>query len=147
MSCRDAYAGRVSHRSDWNPESIPTSVERVEKPWGHEEIFAVSEGEYVGKTLHIDAGECLSLHYHRHKHETVSVLTGRILLDAGLPERELGRHELSAGQAFEIPAGVLHRITALEQALVLEASTAAPGWRDDVVRLEDRYGRVVTSGV
>src|SRR6185369_13475838 len=107
MSSRDAYAGRVSHRSDWNPESIPTGVERVDKPWGHEETFAVSEGEYVGKTLHIDAGQSLSLHYHRHKHETVAVLTGRILLDVGLPECELSRHELSVGQAFEIPPGVL----------------------------------------
>jgi len=124
-------------------------VERVDKPWGHEVIVAVAEGQYAGKTLHVNAGESLSLQYHRTKHETLAVLTGRIALDVATggrerdlePERHLERVGVGPGESYTVPPGLLHRVTALEDAVLMEVSTAEPGWREDVVRLEDRYGR------
>ncbi len=128
------------------PDRMPSELaahatERVDKPWGHEEIVAVSEGRYAAKTLHINAGESLSLQYHRTKHETVAVLSGRLVLEVGHLDRDLERLELGPGESFDVPAGLVHRMTALDDAVLVEASTADPGWRDDVVRLEDRYGR------
>lgn len=120
-------------------------VTRVEKPWGHEEIFALVEGAYCGKTLHVRAGHSLSLQYHEAKEETVAVQSGRIALDLGPDASSLSRLELGPGQACHVPVGTVHRMTALTDAVVLEASTAGEGWRDDVVRLEDRYGRAGTS--
>jgi mannose-6-phosphate isomerase len=135
----------VNSAGEPRPDPIPQPVERVDKPWGHEEIFAVSPGRYVGKTMHIHQGESLSLQYHRLKHETVAVLRGRVALDVGPLDAELRRLELGPGRSFEVPAGLVHRMTALEDAVVMEVSTADPGWREDVVRLEDRYGRGGTS--
>jgi mannose-6-phosphate isomerase len=116
-------------------------VTRVDKPWGHEEIFALVEGAYCGKTLHVTAGQALSLQYHEAKEETVSVQSGRIALEIGPDAEDLTRLELGPGEAAHVPPRAVHRMTALTDAVVLEASTAGPGWREDVVRLEDRYGR------
>lgn len=101
----------------------------------------MSEGRYAGKSLHVKAGESLSLQYHRTKHETVAVLSGRVVLEVGWPDRDLERLELGPGESFDVPAGLLHRMTAVDDAVLVETSTADAGWRDDVVRLEDRYGR------
>jgi mannose-6-phosphate isomerase len=124
------------------PDFVP--VVRVEKPWGHEEIFAIAEGRYVGKALHVRAGHSLSLQYHEEKDETIAVQSGRVLFEHGPSIAELATTELAAGRSVRIPSGVLHRITAVSDAVLLEASTADQGWREDVVRVADRYGRATT---
>jgi mannose-6-phosphate isomerase len=118
---------------------------RQDKPWGHEIIFAGVDGKYVGKVIHVGRGHALSLQYHRQKEETISVITGEALVEHGPSAEELTAQRLGAGDTIHLPAGVLHRITALSDLTFAEASTAYPGWREDVVRLEDRYGRAGTS--
>lgn len=114
-----------------------TEAKRVEKPWGHEIHFAVVDGKYCGKALHIRAGHALSLQYHQQKEETVSVQSGRLLFEIG--DREtLESFQLLPGESIHLLPGTCHRMTALVDTVVLEASTTE---LDDVVRLEDRYGR------
>jgi len=112
---------------------------RLEKPWGYELIFAHT-ARYVGKVLHVDQGETLSLQYHEMKEETLFVIQGRVRLTirSAEVEKEL---EMSVGDAFHIPPGLIHRIEAIEDADIVEVSTPE---LEDVVRLEDRYGRVPT---
>jgi mannose-6-phosphate isomerase-like protein (cupin superfamily) len=119
----------------------PERTERVDKPWGHEEIFAVVEGSYCGKFLHVARGESLSLQYHHHKDETIALVTGRVDLDIGATAQDLHTVALTRGAAVHVGPGTLHRLRALEDSVLVEVSTAAPGWRQDIVRLEDRYGR------
>ena len=119
----------------------PRPSARVHKPWGHEEIFAQVEGSYVGKTLHVTGGESLSLQWHREKDETIAVLSGRVEIDLGTSEDSLQAVAVAPGEAVHIPPGLLHRVRALTDAVLVEASTAAPGWQEDVVRLQDRYDR------
>jgi mannose-6-phosphate isomerase-like protein (cupin superfamily) len=118
---------------------------RQDKPWGHELIFAAVDGKYAGKVIHVTAGNSLSLQYHREKDETISVLSGQALMEYGPAAGELARQEFGPGDTIWLPAGVLHRVTAVTDLTFAEASTAEPGWREDVVRLEDRYGRAGTS--
>ena len=108
----------------------------VEKPWGHEIIWAHTE-RYVGKVLHIKKGESLSYQYHVVKDETIRLLSGVLEMDV---ERggERGTLRLSPGECLHIVPGMKHRMTAIEECDVLEVSTPE---LDDVVRLEDRYGR------
>jgi len=113
-------------------------VERIDKPWGHEEWFALVQGRFCGKALHVVAGHSLSLQYHEVKEETVSVQSGRLLFEVGLPGQPLEQFELLPGETVHLLPGTRHRMTALEDTVVLEASTTE---LDDVVRLEDRYGR------
>jgi mannose-6-phosphate isomerase len=117
-------------------------VPRVDKPWGHEELFALVEGRYCGKALHVRAGHALSLQYHERKDEVIAVQSGRAQLEVGPSEDALDAFELAPGERVHLPAGVRHRITALTDVVLLEASTTE---LDDVVRLEDRYGREGTS--
>lgn len=114
--------------------------QRVPKPWGYELIFART-GRYVGKILHINRGESLSLQYHEMKEETLFVVAGELKLTI---EHEGERRELPlrAGQAFHIPPRMIHRMEAIDDTDVAEVSTPE---LDDVVRLEDRYGRTGTS--
>ena len=113
----------------------------VQKPWGHELIWAHTE-RYVGKILHIKAGEALSLQYHRQKDETLMVLTGRMDLEH-YGDGEAPTHTiLEPRLPFHVTPGMRHRMTALEDTDVIEVSTTE---LDDVVRLEDRYGREGTS--
>jgi len=115
---------------------------RIEKPWGWELIWAEAE-QYVGKLLFIRAGEALSLQYHELKHESWLVHEGRARLELGqVGGGELEAVEVTAGDALRYPPGTLHRVTALEDTLILEVSTPQ---LDDVVRVEDRYGREGTS--
>ncbi len=116
-------------------------VQRVEKPWGYEIHFGVSP-LYYGKLLFVRAGEQLSLQFHREKDEVVYVHEGRIELEAGEPGRPLDVEIVGRGRAFHLTPGVVHRWRALEDTIVLEVSTPEI---DDVVRLEDRYGREGTS--
>jgi quercetin dioxygenase-like cupin family protein len=111
--------------------------ERVEKPWGHELIWART-GRYVGKILHIRAGQALSLQYHRAKDETIYLLSGRMLFQSGAEGEELADRLLEPGDSVHITPLLRHRMIAHVDCDVLEASTPE---LDDVVRLEDRYGR------
>jgi mannose-6-phosphate isomerase-like protein (cupin superfamily) len=117
------------------------AVERIEKPWGYEIVFAHSE-RYAGKVIFVRAGEQLSLQFHRTKDETVYVQSGRIELEIGDPGGPLDTEVVGPGHAFRLRPGVVHRWRALEDAVVIEASTPE---LDDVVRLEDRYGRAEPS--
>jgi mannose-6-phosphate isomerase-like protein (cupin superfamily) len=115
---------------------------RVEKPWGWELIWAVTE-DYAGKILFVAAGESLSLQFHNLKDESWYVLEGRATLELGKAgEAILDEEVIAAGEAFRFRPGTVHRVTALEDTRILEVSTAH---LDDVVRLEDRYGREGTS--
>ena len=116
---------------------------RVEKPWGWELIWADAEA-YVGKILFVRAGESLSLQFHREKDESWYVESGRARLELGEVGQEvLDEEVVTAGASFCYRPGTVHRITALEDTTILEVSTPH---LDDVVRLEDRYGREGTSG-
>ncbi len=115
---------------------------KVEKPWGWELIWALTDA-YAGKILFVAAGESLSLQFHNVKDESWYVLEGRAKLELGRAgEAILDEVVIAAGEAFHFPPGTVHRVTALEDTRVLEVSTAH---LDDVVRLEDRYGREGTS--
>jgi mannose-6-phosphate isomerase len=124
-------------------ESWVEPVRRVEKPWGHEEWFALVPGLFCGKAIHVRAGHSLSLQYHEEKEETVSVQSGKLLFEIGLTEDALESFELLPGESVHLTPGTRHRMTAIEDTVVLEASTTQ---LDDVVRLEDRYGRAGVSG-
>ncbi len=113
----------------------------VEKPWGHEEIFAHTD-RYVGKILFIKAGEALSLQYHERKEETLRVLDGTVRFVTGNDEDHLENHELEVGDVFHVAPRCLHRMVAVTDCRLVEVSTPE---LDDVVRLADRYGRQGTS--
>lgn len=114
---------------------------KVEKPWGHEEIFAETE-HYVGKILFIRQGEALSLQYHEVKEETLRVLEGTLELVTGQDIERLEMNHIGPETVFHVPPQTLHRMVAVTDCLLLEVSTTQ---LDDVVRLEDRYGREGTS--
>ncbi|MBF6165276.1 cupin domain-containing protein [Streptomyces gardneri] len=116
-------------------------AQRQDKPWGHESIFAVVDGKYVGKVLHVRSGHALSLQKHLQKEETIFVLSGKARVDYGRTETELTSEELGPDDVIHIPAGAVHRVTAITDVVMLEASTADHGWREDIVRFDDRYGR------
>ena len=113
------------------------TVNRVEKPWGYELHWAKTD-RYVGKVLHVTAGHALSLQYHNVKDETIYLYSGRMLFEI---ERDgvLTRHEMRPGESVHVVPKTVHRMTAIEDCDILEVSTPE---LDDVVRLEDRYGRV-----
>ena len=113
------------------------SPRRVEKPWGWELVWAETE-HYVGKLLFIRAGEALSLQYHEVKDESWLVQEGRARLELGDVGGDLESVEIGPGDTFRYRPGTVHRISALEDTLVVEVSTPEV---EDVVRLEDRYGR------
>jgi len=108
------------------------SQAKVDKPWGYELRWAITD-RYLGKILHINRGEALSLQYHVKKDETV-------LVERGLLDMELDgeTYRMSPGDSVHITPGTRHRMTAVEDTDVFEVSTPE---MDDVVRLEDRYGR------
>jgi mannose-6-phosphate isomerase len=118
---------------------------RQDKPWGHEVIFAAVDGNYVGKIINVTAGHSLSLQYHLEKDETISVLSGAALVEYGPSAEEMSSKHFGPGDTIHVPAGTRHRITAITDLTFAEASTAEPGWREDVVRLEDKYGRSGTT--
>jgi mannose-6-phosphate isomerase len=110
---------------------------RVEKPWGYELIWAHTD-RYVGKTLHINQGHALSLQYHLRKDETVHVLSGILRFQTGSEGEQLVETRLHPGDTFHITPLLRHRMIAETDCDILEASTPE---LEDVVRLEDRYGR------
>jgi mannose-6-phosphate isomerase len=114
-------------------------VRRVDKPWGHEELFALVPDKFCGKVLHIDSDSALSLQYHKHKEEVVAVQSGHVLLQVGTHESSLESLVLSPGDAVHLVPGMLHRFRAdYGPAILLEASTTH---LSDVVRIDDLYGR------
>jgi mannose-6-phosphate isomerase len=114
----------------------------VEKPWGGEEVFAETD-RYVGKILTVRAGHALSLQYHVSKDETMRVLEGSCEFHLGREpgSRDLDVAVLGPGDVRHIGPGTVHRMVALTDVRILEVSTPD---LDDVVRLEDRYGRAGT---
>jgi len=117
------------------------SPRRVEKPWGWELVWAQADA-YAGKLLFVRAGEALSLQYHEAKDESWLVQEGRARLELGRVGDALETIEITAGEAFRFRPRTVHRVTAIEDTLVIEVSTTQ---LDDVVRLEDKYGREGTS--
>lgn len=115
---------------------MPDVPYKVDKPWGYELIWARTD-RYVGKILHVKAGHILSLQYHHRKDETMHVLAGELKLRWGTEAAQQERRFL-AGESVHIPAGMVHQIEAVADSDVLEASTPE---LDDLVRLNDRYGR------
>jgi mannose-6-phosphate isomerase-like protein (cupin superfamily) len=118
---------------------------RVDKPWGHELIFAAEDGKYVGKVITVRAGHSLSLQYHQAKEETISLLSGSARVEYGTDASQMVSETFSPGDTIHVPAETVHRITAIDDVTFVECSTADPGWREDVVRLDDAYGRQGTS--
>ena len=114
---------------------------RVDKPWGYEILWAHTD-RYVGKILHVEAGHVLSLQYHEHKHESIYVLSGKMIFRYGGmhggPSEPLRERTMGPGDAQQVPTGRIHQFEAIETTDVLEASTDHLG---DVIRLQDRYGR------
>ena len=115
-------------------------MKRVDKPWGYEIIWAHTD-RYVGKLLHIDAGHALSRQYHQVKDETIFVLQGELVLEVGDGDDQQ-RHVLGPHQAYHVTPGTIHRFIAEQTVELMEVSTPE---LDDVVRLEDRYGRKGTT--
>jgi mannose-6-phosphate isomerase len=115
---------------------------KVEKPWGWELIWALTD-DYCGKLLFVRAGQSLSLQFHKVKDEAWYVQEGRAELElAEVGQAVMASEVVGPGAAFHFRPGTVHRVTALEDTLILEVSTPH---LDDVVRLEDRYGREGTS--
>lgn len=112
-------------------------VRRIEKPWGHELHFALTDC-YCGKVLFVRAGESLSLQYHEVKDETLYLQSGRAAVTLGASPGTVEVVEAEPGAAFHVTPGTIHRVTAIEDSTFLEVSTPE---LEDVVRLEDRYGR------
>ncbi len=114
----------------------------IPKPWGSEVWFAHTDG-YAGKILRVRAGCRLSIQYHEQKDETSYVLSGRVIVSQGSSAEQLSARELGPGESWRNPPLLVHTLEAIEDAEILEVSTPQ---LDDVVRLEDRYGRVGDSG-
>lgn len=115
-------------------------VRIVQKPWGHETIWAHTE-HYVGKVLHVKAGHALSLQYHNMKDETIHLLRGEMIYRIQQGD-QLVDVPFKAGQSYRNTPGTVHQMEAVTDCDILEASTPH---LDDVVRLTDRYGREGTS--
>jgi quercetin dioxygenase-like cupin family protein len=122
------------------PDFGRAEASRVEKPWGYELHWAVTD-RYVGKVIHINRGEALSLQYHRLKDEFQYVVKGSVEVEIGDSDAQLTKHRMQAGDTLHITPGTRHRLTALEDSDIFEVSTPE---MDDVIRLEDRYGRAGT---
>jgi mannose-6-phosphate isomerase len=113
-----------------------SEIPRVDKPWGYELHWAKTD-RYVGKIIHINKGHALSLQYHNKKDETIMLLSGKLLFEIQ-QDGQLVKHEVAPLERFHVTPGTVHRMTAIEDCDVVEVSTPE---LDDVVRLEDRYGR------
>ena len=122
-------------------DDAPPGARHVPKPWGHELIWAHTD-RYVGKVLVIEAGKRLSLQRHEVKDETIFVLSGRLLLQLEDDVGEVRAEELGPGEFRRVATGRIHRYEALERVELMEVSTPE---LDDVVRLEDDFGREGTS--
>jgi mannose-6-phosphate isomerase len=116
-------------------EGLPREVS---KPWGNELWFAHTD-RYAGKILRVRAGCRLSLQFHEEKDETSYVLSGRVIVSQGDSADELTVRELGPGELWRNQPRLVHTLEAIEDAEIIEVSTPQ---LEDVVRLEDKYGRV-----
>ena len=123
------------------PAAARSGAGRVDKPWGHELRWAVTD-RYLGKLIHIRSGHSLSLQLHERKEETIYVASGLLDLVLENEEGELRTHRLAPGQTGHIPPGRRHRFRAVEDTDLFEVSSPEI---DDVIRLEDDYGRAGTT--
>jgi mannose-6-phosphate isomerase-like protein (cupin superfamily) len=114
-------------------------ITRVDKPWGYELHWAKTD-RYVGKVLHVDAGQALSLQYHNLKDETIMLWSGRLRFEIQRGD-QTEEFEMTPGDRIHVPPKTIHRLTAVEDCDLIEVSTPE---LDDIVRLDDRYGRVGT---
>ena len=114
--------------------------ELIEKPWGSERILDLNS-RYCVKHLLIKAGHRISEQYHCNKRETMMMLHGPVELTLGSIETDVETLLMQEGTPYIIEPGVIHRLRAPgpEDGLVLEISSTE---LDDVVRLNDDYGRV-----
>jgi mannose-6-phosphate isomerase-like protein (cupin superfamily) len=121
---------------------VPRRAEdsKVDKPWGYELRWAATD-RYLGKVLHVNKGEALSLQYHERKDECLYVVSGRVDVEIGGTDGALTTHRMHPGDTIHITPGTRHRITALEDTDIFEVSTSEG---EDVIRLSDRYGRTST---
>jgi mannose-6-phosphate isomerase len=119
----------------------PEADRRIPKPWGHELIWTQTE-RYVGKLIVIEAGKRLSLQKHVHKDESILVIAGRMVLSLENADGTIERIEMGAGDHCRVPTGRIHRFEAIELTEVVEVSTPE---LDDVIRIEDDFGRQGTS--
>ncbi len=117
--------------------TLTGDVVRVEKPWGYELHWAKTD-KYVGKVIHVNAGHALSLQYHNEKEETILLWAGRLRFEIQEGDRIITR-DMRPGDSAHIRPKTVHRMSAIEDCDIFEVSTPQ---LDDVVRLEDRYGRV-----
>jgi mannose-6-phosphate isomerase len=124
----------------FRPELGRAEASKVDKPWGYELRWGITD-RYAGKVLHVNKGEALSLQYHELKDEFQYVVKGAIDIELGGPDGALTTHRMKAGDTLHISPGTRHRLTAVEDTDIFEVSTPE---MDDVVRLEDRYGRAGT---
>jgi mannose-6-phosphate isomerase len=132
----------VSEQSAIRPGSVHRLDDvRVEKPWGYELRFAITE-KYLGKVIHVNRGEALSLQYHEAKDETLLITKGAMDLELMDEEGTMNTHRMTVGNVVRIVPGRHHRMTAVEDCEFFEVSSPEI---DDVVRLEDRYGREGTT--
>jgi mannose-6-phosphate isomerase len=122
---------------------MPGALEtrRVDKPWGHELIWALTD-RYCGKILVIETGRRLSLQYHEQKDEAILVMSGRLLLHLDDETGTMTTRELGPGESAHVGVGRRHRYEAIERVELVEVSTPE---LDDVVRVEDDFGREGTS--
>jgi len=135
MNGEDGEEGEEGGES--TPQFGRVEDRKVDKPWGYELRWAITD-RYLGKVLHLKRGEALSLQYHERKDECQYVVRGAIDMEVGGPDREMTTHRMRAGDTVHLTPGTRHRLTAIEDTDIFEVSTAEI---DDVVRLEDRYGR------
>ena len=122
------------------PEFGRIETTKVDKPWGYEIRWAVTD-RYLGKVLHINRGEALSLQFHERKEESQYVFKGVLDIELGGPDGVLTHYQMTAGDTLHITPGTRHRLTAIEDTDIFEVSTPDMA---DVVRLDDRYGRAGT---
>ena len=119
------------------PEIKRANESRVDKPWGYEIRWAITD-RYLGKIIHVNRGEALSLQYHERKDEWLLVREGTVDVELGTLDGKLETVRMHAGDSVHVPPRTRHRVTAVEDTDIFEVSTPEI---DDVVRLEDRYGR------
>jgi mannose-6-phosphate isomerase len=134
---RTLSEGALERHASGEPGGRLVEPRRVDKPWGYELIWAETD-LYVGKLLHVDQGESLSLQFHEEKDETIYILRGRVRFRVGDSIEDLREIVMEEGQAIRMHPGVIHQMEALTDCDMLEASTPE---LDDLVRLQDRYGR------
>jgi mannose-6-phosphate isomerase len=113
-------------------------AQRIDKPWGYELLWSHTD-HYAGKVIHIEPGKRLSLQYHDHKHESVFVISGRLILNLGRGA-DATTSILEVGESADIPAGMVHRFEAPSDTSVEIIEVSTPQL-DDVIRLEDDFNR------